>query len=708
MSNTPKSLLADEMFRALVEQTLVGIYVIRKDQQYLSYANPTFAKIFGYASPDEIIGRIPVARFVAPADRELVANNLRLRFEGKINDVRYQFTGQRKDGTFIDLEVHGQVMHYQDETAVIGVLLEITDHKRAEQGIRALNESLEDRVRQRTHELQIKELQLLREHAFRREIIESLPGVFYVFNAAGKFQTWNHNLEQISGRSAAEIARSHPLELFDSEHQPLIEKAIQQTFAAGKVTVEAPMLAKDGKRIPFLFSGLATHIDGQSVLIGLGVDISDRKRVEEALRETNARMQTLIQTLPDLIWLKDNDGVYLACNSRFERFFGAREAEIIGKTDYDFVDRELADFFRKNDLIALTKGSPSVNEEWITFADDGHRELLETTKTPMFDAQGHLIGVLGIGHDITEKRQAEEELRLAASVFQNSSEGVLVTDADGTILSVNSAFTEITGYGEAEALGKKPSILRSDRHGPEFFRSMWDAIINEGCWKGEIWNRRKDGEAYLEWLTINRIEDSIGATVRYVSVFNDITDLRRKDEHIRHLAFHDALTGLPNRSLMQDRLQHALERAQRENGRMSVTFIDLDRFKAVNDELGHDIGDLLLQEVAKRITDRVRAADTVARLGGDEFVVLMEDLRAAEDCGCLVQELISEIARPMELLGHSVGIGASMGVAFYPEDGANPVELMKHADIAMYAAKAAGRNTYCFFQQHMLNRPGQP
>ncbi|MDE2586127.1 MAG: EAL domain-containing protein, partial [Betaproteobacteria bacterium] len=198
-----------------------------------------------------------------------------------------------------------------------------------------------------------------------------------------------------------------------------------------------------------------------------------------------------------------------------------------------------------------------------------------------------------------------------------------------------------------------------------------------------------------------------GVPVRYVSVFHDITELRRKDEHIRHIAFHDALTGLPNRALLQDRLQHAIHRARREGSRLAVTFVDLDRFKAINDNLGHDLGDLLLQRVARRIRGRLRAVDTAARMGGDEFVILMEDLREAGHCANLAGELIADISRPMDLRGHRVQVGASMGMAFFPEDGDDAVELMKRADLAMYAAKAAGRNTYRFFQQEMLDKTSE-
>jgi diguanylate cyclase (GGDEF)-like protein/PAS domain S-box-containing protein len=300
---------------------------------------------------------------------------------------------------------------------------------------------------------------------------------------------------------------------------------------------------------------------------------------------------------------------------------------------------------------------------------------------------------------------AESQLRLAASVFHNSVEGVIITDASGTIQAINPAFTRITGYTEAEAVGRTPSLLRSDRQEPEFYRAMWDALASTGCWQGELWNRRRNGETYLEWLTISRVVDGAGAPVRYVGVFHDVTELRRKEEQIRHLAFHDALTGLPNRTLIQDRLDHALQRARREGSRLAVAFIDLDHFKAINDTLGHAMGDLVLQEVAKRIKDRLRSMDTVARLGGDEFLLLMEDVYAREECNSVATDLIAVIAQPMELRGHTLQVGASIGMAFFPDDGADAQDLMKYADVAMYAAKAAGRNTHRFFRQDMLDAP---
>jgi diguanylate cyclase (GGDEF)-like protein/PAS domain S-box-containing protein len=303
---------------------------------------------------------------------------------------------------------------------------------------------------------------------------------------------------------------------------------------------------------------------------------------------------------------------------------------------------------------------------------------------------------------------AESHLRLASNVLLHSIEGVLVTDASGAIQSVNPAFTRITGYAEGEVLGKKPSLLRSDHHETGFYQALWESLLRDGNWEGEIWNRRKNGELYMQWTTISAIPGHHGAPPNYVAVFHDITEARRKDEHIRHLAFHDALTGLPNRMLFQERLAHAVSRSQREQSRLSVTFIDLDGFKGINDTLGHDVGDLLLKEVAERIAARMRrGTDTVARLGGDEFVVLMEDLKEAERCACLAGEIIADISQPIAILGHTVRVGASMGMAFYPEDGSTAQELMRRADTAMYAAKDAGKGTYRFFRNDMLEQVTQ-
>jgi diguanylate cyclase (GGDEF)-like protein/PAS domain S-box-containing protein len=280
-------------------------------------------------------------------------------------------------------------------------------------------------------------------------------------------------------------------------------------------------------------------------------------------------------------------------------------------------------------------------------------------------------------------------------------EGVVVTDVNSQIISVNPAFTEITGYEAAEAVGRKPSMLRSDHHGEDFYGELWGTLLRNGRWQGEIWNRRKNGEAYLEWLTINMIAGLDGQPQGYIGVFHDITEIRAKDEHIRHMAFHDALTGLPNRLLLADRLGHGISHAARSDRRLAVMLLDLDAFKGINDTLGHDVGDLLLRTAADRMVECLRTSDTVARMGGDEFVVFLEEVEELEYCAAVAKKLIAALSKPMNIGDHTVQIGASIGIACYPDDGGDGIELLQHADTAMYAAKSAGRGTYRFFQSAM-------
>ncbi len=546
-----------------------------------------------------------------------------------------------------------------------------------------------------------------------------------------------------------------------------------------------------------------------------------------------ARLRALFGTIQDLVWLKDPYGVYLACNPMFERLLGATEAEIVGKTDHDFAGRGLADSSRESDRIATSKGGPSVTEEWVSFADDGHRSLLETIKTPMHDESGRFIGVIGIARDITERKSieekllqrnnmlsaiienfpggislfdadlrlaahndkfrslmdlpdslfekpdlhfedfirfnaergdygpgdaeqqvaaivgrarnfqshriervrpngvaleirgepladggfvtiyiditerklAEQRLRVAATAFE-SQEGMTITDAAKVILRVNRAFTKITGYSAEEIVGKTPSLLSSGRHDAAFYAAMWESIARTGSWQGEIWNRRKNGEVYPEWLSISAVLDEHGQVTNYVAAFSDITSRKAAAEEINNLAFYDLLTQLPNRRLLLDRLKQALASSTRNDRHGALLFIDLDNFKTLNDTLGHDIGDQLLQQVARRLATCVREGDTVARLGGDEFVVMLEDLgrnaqEAAAQTEIVGEKMLATLSQAYQLGSAEHRSTASIGATLFMDHQGTIDDLLKRADLAMYQAKAAGRNTLRFFDPEM-------
>ncbi|MDJ0808008.1 MAG: diguanylate cyclase, partial [Gammaproteobacteria bacterium] len=303
--------------------------------------------------------------------------------------------------------------------------------------------------------------------------------------------------------------------------------------------------------------------------------------------------------------------------------------------------------------------------------------------------------------DITTRRQAESKLKQAASVFEYTTEGVAVLDVDANIIAVNPAFSKITGYQEHEVIGRKPRFLNSEKHPQAFYAELWDTLKQKKAWQGEIWNQRKDGEIYAEWLTITSVLDDQGKISQYVAVFSDITSIKQSQSQLEHLAHHDPLTDLPNRLLFEDRLEHAISLAKRENLHLAVLFLDLDRFKNINDSLGHTVGDALLVQVAKRLRSLLRENDTAARLGGDEFTILVENLKDPSYSAVIATKIQNQFKQPFDIFGRKLHVTASIGISLYPEDGRNVGNLTKNADAAMYQAKENGRNNYRFYTSEL-------
>jgi diguanylate cyclase (GGDEF)-like protein/PAS domain S-box-containing protein len=296
-----------------------------------------------------------------------------------------------------------------------------------------------------------------------------------------------------------------------------------------------------------------------------------------------------------------------------------------------------------------------------------------------------------------ERVHADRDQHLNAKVFDSSNEAVIITDVEQRIVAVNPAFTRITGYFPEEVLGRKPSMLASGRHPPSFYEQMWQAIQRTGHWQGDIWNRRKSGETFPEWETISAVRDKDGKLTHYVALFSDISERKAAEDQLVFVAYHDALTGLPNRVLMQDRLSVAVAAARRNNESVALLVVDLDRFKEVNDWMGHLAGDELLRLSAKRLQVSVREADTVGRLGGDEFMVVLPGVKGGADAAQVARKILATIGTPFFIEGSAVNVTASIGIALFPADGDDIEALVRSADAAMYRVKRSGRNAYCFF-----------
>jgi len=329
------------------------------------------------------------------------------------------------------------------------------------------------------------------------------------------------------------------------------------------------------------------------------------------------------------------------------------------------------------------------NGDWVWVQDRGRVAAWTDDGKPLRMSGTHL--------DITARKLAELNLELAASVFSHAREGITITDATGSIIKVNDAFTRITGYSREEVLGQNPRILQSGRQGPDFYANLWANIGKKGHWSGEVWNQRKNGEIYAEMLTISAVRDTDGHIEHYVALFTDITPLKNQQQQLERIAHFDALTNLPNRVLLADRLQQAMAQSQRNSTQLAVAYLDLDGFKAVNDLHGHDVGDDLLIAVTQRMKAALRDGDTLARLGGDEFVIVMVGLEQSEHCEPVLSRLLEAVAAPVQVGSAMLRVSASIGVTLYPQDGVDAEQLLRHADQAMYQAKQAGKNRYHLF-----------
>ncbi len=826
---------AEEMLRKLsiaVEQSPASV-VITDLKGRIQYVNPCFTKVTGYSAA-EVIGKNP--RILQSGQ---TAEEIYLELWGKLAK------GEAWHGELLNKRSNGDLYWEETNVAPVKNLAGTVTH------YVAVKTDITERV----------VLEAARQEAFSilQKVASRVPGIIYQFrlrpDGSSCFPFASEAIRQIYRVSPEEV-RTDASKIFailhPDDHDAYVASIFQSARDLTPWHTEYRVKFNDGTIRWLLGSALPEReADGATLWHGFTNDITERKQADVKLAASETQLHTLIDAIPDLVWLKDPEGIYLACNPRFEHFFGACEKDIVGKTDYDFVDQELADFFLQNDRTALDVSTTLVNEEWVTFADDGHKELLETSKTRMFDAQGNLSGVLGISHDISARKQAEEKLRVSDIALKAVSQGVLISGTDGRILTVNDAFLSITGYKEAEILGQTCRFIQGPRTDPETVEAIRQALKNVTQFSGEILNYRKDGtifwndltispvlgeqgqlthfigitrditdrkqveaalqesEAYklailnslpseiavvdldgvirainepwrrfsldnsstpnepashtvigtnyleicgvspgsisirpevldagkgiravLEgslpsfsmeypcdsptqqrWFTMNVLPLGQGARIGAVIAHTNITERKQMEEQVRQLAFYDPLTKLPNRRLLHDRLNQAMAVSKRSSRYGAVMILDLDNFKPLNDTHGHLAGDLLLIEVARRLTSCVRGMDTVARFGGDEFVVMLNELNTDKAVSTSLSGIIAEKirislsepylltvshdAKPDTTVAHRCS--ASIGVVVFIGNEASQDDVLTWADTAMYQAKEAGRNLVKFY-----------
>jgi len=412
-------------------------------------------------------------------------------------------------------------------------------------------------------------------------------------------------------------------------------------------------------------------------------------------------IETIVDGTPDVIYAKDTAGRYLLFNKAAERASGKRSDEVLGRTDADFLSGDVLTSRQKRDAEVLSSGETQSNEEDLSFYD-GERHTILSATGPIRSGDGRIVGVYGIGRDITARKRVEAHQRLAARVFETAAEAIAVTSIDAKIITVNPSFCRITGYTAAEVLGRNPRVLKSGRHDESYYQAMWRTLLDEGEWAGEIWNRRKNGEVYPEWLTLSCVRDGSGAVTNYVAVFADLSEIRRAQEAAEALSWRDPLTGLGNRALFIRQLEQKLASAQREGRFAAVLLLDLDRFKDINEARGLAVGDALLKTIAKQFARALHVDDVLARLDSDEFAVLLPRLYAKRDAAArqalaVAERLRTVLHHQVELGGESFHFDASVGIALFPKaTHESAADVLGEADTAMHQAKIDGGRSFFF------------
>ncbi len=455
---------------------------------------------------------------------------------------------------------------------------------------------------------------------------------------------------------------------------------------------------------------LYTRDELNNIALGFNEMASSFQNLLIEKEEISTRLRAIIDNSPIGIWFTGADGRYQFVNKTFCNIAGIKEEEMLNTPSSNLAEllgSEIAQNCLDSDAAALVQDSPHTSYEIIPRLN-AKPYLLEITKVKLKNARGGVVGLIGISKDITNQRQQEDDLKLANIVYQNSSEAMMITNSKNEIIAINPALSDITGYDKSELIGKDPKIFSSGKQTPQFYQLMWEEIKLTGTWQGEVYNTRKNGSHYPEWLSINTIYDDDGKVFRRIALFSDITQKKKKDALILRQANYDSLTNLPNRRMFIDRLEHEIKVSHRKNQKFALIFIDLDNFKNVNDSRGHAHGDALLVEAGKRITHCVRDVDTVARLGGDEFTIILSDLSDIYNVESICNKVLLALNKPFDISKMYSYISASLGVTIYPNDATTTLELLTNADQAMYLAKNLGRNQFCYFtasmQENALNK----
>lgn len=651
------------------------------------YYSPRWLSMLGYAE-GELGGTLATwSALVDPAQREETIRLASDYIEGRVERFEIEFRMRHKDGYWVDVlsrarlarDAQGRLL---EPRRLVGTHVDISALKRAERDLRESETLL-------------------------RTVIDESPDIVCMKDERGKFLMGNRELARLYNTTTEGLVGKDDADFIDNRaHADFMRQNVLEIMRSGEaqVVMEDSTDAVTGETRHFVSIKKPLRCpDGTSRILIIAHDVTDLIRAREHAEASQRRLDYAMGVIGEGVWDWDIVSGQVTHNAQWCRLLGLSDDFLTHPVERFFELVHPEDRARVEQAIrqALDDRGDYESRYRLCRQDDGVIWAEDRGRVVERDGAGRPRRMVGSVKDITQSKRSEESLRLAAQVFGGSHSSILITDRDANLVLVNPAFSRVTGYADEEVLGKNPRILQSGRHDQAFFRDLWRDLQEKGFWQGELWNRRKDGSEYVEWLSITGVRDENGQISHYIGISDDITATKAAQSRIEFLAYHDVLTELPNRQLARDRAEQSIMQAQRSQSGVAVLFVDLDQFKAVNDALGHAAGDELLREAARRLRSSVRESDTVSRQGGDEFIIILPGAGGAEEVSEIAGKLLEMMSAPFDLAGQRVSVSASIGVALYPEDGPDFDTLLKKADMAMYSAKSAGRNAYRFFTEEM-------
>ncbi len=674
----------------ILDHTSNEIYVFDAETLRFTQANKGACRNLGY-SLDEL-KRLTPADLKPVYDHQSFEELIRPLRAGEQDSITFETVHRRKDGTHYPVEVRLQLSHQESPPVFVAVVQDIAERKASQDALRESERLL-------------------------RTVMDALPVGVWVTDREGNIVSANPAGQRIWGGAQCVGIEKHGeyKGWWHETGEPIAanERAVARAISGGESVINEviDIEISRGKRRTILNSAVPIH-DQTGQIIGAIVvdqDITDRVCAEQELRvahvaleAAHGQLSAIIENTPTVAMQGcDQRGTIAFWNRASETLFGYTAADIIGKRLGDLIfPPETAAEFEELMGKVLASGEPAPNREWTTTTATGDLRWVMTSIFPIHFADNQSL-VICMEVDITARKRSEEKMRKLSSAIQQTADAVMITDCTGAIEYVNEAFEKMTGYSSSDVVGKSPNIIKSGMHEPEFYGRIWKTIRSGETFRDVFINRKKNGDIYYEEKTITPLKDDQGNITNFISTGKDITERMQTQERLQFLTHHDALTSLPNRLLFMDRVSHALIRAHWHQRVIAVMFLDLDRFKTINDSLGHNVGDHFLQLIATRLVSSVREGDTVARVGGDEFAILLEDVAHAEDVSAIAHKIITAFSRPYTLHGHELFITTSIGVSLYPTDATDAMMLLKRADAAMYRAKELGKNNYQFYSADM-------